>query len=78
MSYPRYKVGQILIWKNPDGNVVRVKVMNIRGIWYDLLIVFPLYTHQSVFHRRIEDLDDFDNVSPFLEPNKIWKELNEK
>ena len=78
MSYdPKYKVGQILRWVSPDGSVVRVKVMSIRGVWYGLLIVFPLSTDYSIFQRRVDDLDDFDNVTPFLEPNKIWKELNE-
>lgn len=75
MKRPRYKISQILRWINPNGSIVRVKVLNIKGAWYDLLIVSE--PNCEIFHRIVSDLDRFDNVSPFLEPNKIWKDLNE-
>ena len=75
MNRPRYKISQILRWVNPSGGVVAVKVFGIKGAWYDLLVVSE--PNGEIFHRLISDLDKFDNVTPFLEPNKIWKELNE-
>jgi hypothetical protein len=72
---PKYKVGQILRWINPDNNVVSVKVMKIQGGYYDLLTVYPSNPAADIFKRRTDDLDDFSNVSALIEPNKIWKEL---
>ena len=75
MNRPRYKISQILRWVNPNGTVVSVKVVSIMGPWYGLVSLSE--PNCDIFHRMVGDLDGFDNVTPFLEPNKIWKDLNE-
>ena len=76
----KYRVGQLLTWRETStSNVGLVRIVRIFNERYYFRIeasprVAPSAT---LYNRLIKELDSYDNVSAYIEANKIWKELNE-
>lgn len=76
----KYKVGQLLAWREfSTANVSLVRIVEVCAERYFFKIESSSRMLSSVitYNRLIEQLDSYDNVSAYIEPNKIWKELNE-
>ena len=76
----KYKVGQLLAWRETStANISLVRIVEA----YDERYFFKIESSSRMlsstitYNRLIEQLDSYDNVSAYIEPNKIWKELNE-
>ena len=77
---PKYKVGQLLAWRgNSNSNTSLVRIVEVADNRYFLKIEssYRKFSSYTTYNRPIEQLDSYDNVSAYIEPNKIWKELNE-
>ena len=73
---PKYKIGQVLKWIPPSlpEAVAILTIISIRNEQYHYQVHGD---NKEIFSRYIKDMDSYRHVTIYIQPNKIWKELNE-
>jgi hypothetical protein len=72
---PKYKIGQTLRWYSKHFN--RFDLLTIIDIRHDQYHYEVHGEDTGPYSRYVHDVDRYENVTPYIEPNKIWKDLNE-